>query len=202
MDTSPRYGLVAIAASAGGITALQTLLSTLPRDLPVPVAVVLHRSRREVDLLPMVLGRSSTLPVRPAEPGKPVQPGTVYVAPADAHLLVGSDRRFELMDGGRIRHVRSSADPLFSSAAHVLGPVIGVVLTGMGEDGTDGVQAMKRAGGIVIAQDEATAEWFGMPRSAIGTGAVDYVLPLDRIGAKLVELLTHHADLTPTGATS
>ena len=100
MDTSPRYGLVAIAASAGGITALQTLLSTLPRDLPVPVAVVLHRSRREVDLLPMVLGRSSTLPVRLAEPGKPVQPGAVYVAPADAHLVVGSDRRFELMDGG------------------------------------------------------------------------------------------------------
>jgi len=202
MDTSARYGLVAIAASAGGITALQTLLSTLPRDLPVPVAVVLHRSRRDVDLLPMVLGRSSTLPVRLAEPGKPVQPGTVYVAPADAHLLVGSDRRFELMDGGRIRHVRSSANPLFTSAAHVLGPVIGVVLTGMGQDGTDGVQAVKRAGGIVIAQDEATAEWFSMPRSAIGTGAVDYVLPLDRIGAKLVELLDQHADLTPTGATS
>ena len=202
MDTSPRYGLVAIAASAGGITALQALLSTLPRDLPVPMAVVLHRSWRDVDLLPMVLGRSSTLPVRLAEPGKPVQPGTVYVAPADAHLLVGSDRRFELMDGGRIRHVRSSANPLFTSAAYVLGPVIGVVLTGMGQDGTDGVQAVKRAGGIVIAQDEATAEWFSMPRSAIGTGAVDYVLPLDRIGAKLVELLDQHADLTPTGATS
>ena len=202
MDTSARYGLVAIAASAGGITALQALLSTLPRDLPVPMAVVLHRSRRDVDLLPMVLGRSSTLPVRLAEPGKPVQPGTVYVAPADAHLLVGSDRRFELMDGGRIRHVRSSANPLFTSAAYVLGPVIGVVLTGMGQDGTDGVQAVKRAGGIVIAQDEATAEWFSMPRSAIGTGAVDYVLPLDRIGAKLVELLDQRADLTPTGATS
>ena len=202
MDTSPRYGLVAIAASAGGITALQALLSTLPRNLPVPVAVVLHRSRREVDLLPKVLGRSSTLPVRLAEPGKAVQPGTVYVAPADAHLVVGSDRRFELMDGGRIRHVLSSANPLFSSAAQVLGPVIGVVLTGMGKDGSDGVQAVKQAGGIVIAQDEATSEWFSMPRSAIATGAVDYVLPLDRIGTKLLELLDHHAGLTPTGATS
>ena len=116
--------------------------------------------------------------------------------------MVGSDRRFELMDGGRIQHVRSSANPLFTSAAHVLGPVIGVVLTGMGQDGTSSVQAVKRAGGIVVAQDEATAEWFSMPRSAIGTGAVDYVLPVDRIGAKLVELLDHHAGLTPTGATS
>jgi two-component system, chemotaxis family, protein-glutamate methylesterase/glutaminase len=202
MDTPTRYGLVAIAASAGGIPALQTLLSTLPRNLPVPVAVVLHRSRRELDLLPMVLGRWSTLPVRPAEPGKPVQPGTVYVAPADAHLVVGSDCRFELMDGRRIQHLLSSANPLFATAAQVLGPVIGVVLTGMGQDGTDGVQAVKQAGGIIIAQDEATSEWFSMPRSAIATGLVDYVLPLDRIGAKLVELLDHHAGLTPTGATS
>jgi two-component system chemotaxis response regulator CheB len=202
MDTSTRYGLVAIAASAGGIPALQILLSALPRNLPVPVAVVLHRSPREMDLLPMVLGRWSTLPVRPVEPGQPVQAGTVYVAPADAHLVVAASRRFELIDGRRIRHVSSSANPLFTSAAHVLGPVIGVVLTGMGQDGTDGVQAVKQAGGIVIAQDEATSEWFSMPRSAIATGLVDYVLPLDRIGAKLVELLDHHASLTPTGATS
>jgi two-component system chemotaxis response regulator CheB len=202
MDTSTRYGLVAIAASAGGIPALKALLSTLPRNLPVPVAVVLHRSRRELDLLPMVLGRSSPLPVRRVEPGQTILPGTVYVAPADAHLVVSTNRRFELIDGRRIRHVFSSANPLFSTVADVLGPVIGVVLTGMGRDGTDGVQAVKQAGGIVIAQDEATSEWFSMPRSAIDTGVVDYVLPLDRIGAKLVELLDHRAGLTGKGATS
>ena len=112
------------------------------------------------------------------------------------------NRRFELIDGRRIRHVFSSANPLFTTAADVLGPVIGVVLTGMGRDGTDGVQAVKEAGGVVIAQDEATSEWFSMPRSAIATGAVDYVLPLDRIGAKLVELLDRLPDLTSTGATS
>jgi two-component system chemotaxis response regulator CheB len=166
------------------------------------VAVVLHRSRREIDLLPMVLARSRTLPVRRVEPGQAVQPGTVYVAPADAHLVVSPTHRFELIDGRRIRHVFSSANPLFTTAADVLGPVIGVVLTGMGRDGTDGVQAVKQAGGIVIAQNEATSEWFSMPRSAIASGAVDYVLPLDRIGAKLVELLDHRAGLTPTGATS
>jgi two-component system chemotaxis response regulator CheB len=202
MDTSTPYGLVAIAASAGGIPGLKALLATLPRNLPVPVAVVLHRSRRELDLLPMVLGRSSPLPVRRVEPGETILPGTVYVAPADAHLVVSQDRRFELIDGRRIRHVFSSANPLFSTAADVLGPVIGVVLTGMGRDGTDGVQAVKQAGGIVIAQDEATSEWFSMPRSAIDTGVVDYVLPLDRIGAKLVGLLDHRAGLTWKGATS
>jgi two-component system chemotaxis response regulator CheB len=202
MDNFAPYGLVAIAASAGGIPALQTLLSTLPRNLPVPVAVVLHRSPRELDLLPAVLQRRSTLPVRRVEPGQPVQSGTVYVAPADAHLVVSPNRRFELIDGRRIRHVFSSANPLFTTAADVLGPVIGVVLTGMGRDGTDGVQAVKEAGGVVIAQDEATSEWFSMPRSAIATGAVDYVLPLDRIGAKLTELLDNHAGLTPRGATS
>jgi two-component system chemotaxis response regulator CheB len=166
------------------------------------VAVVLHRTRRQEDLLPLVLGRSSALPVRRVEPGKPMQPGTVYIAPPDAHLIVGADRRFDLMDGRRIRHVLSSANPLFTTAAEVLGPVIGVVLTGMGRDATDGVQAVKQAGGAVIAQDEATSEWFSMPRSAIATGAVDYVLPLDRISAKLVELLERQHGLTPTGATS
>ena len=200
MDTPTRYGLVAIAASAGGFTALQSLLSSLPRNLPVPVAVVLHRARRQEDLLPLVLGRSSVLPVRLVEPGQPVQPGTVYLAPADAHLVVARDRRFGVVDGKRIRHVFSSANPLFTTAADVLGPVIGVVLTGMGRDATDGVQAVKQAGGTVIAQDEATSEWFSMPRSAIATGAVDFVLPLDRIGAKLLELLDRHADLTRTGA--
>jgi two-component system chemotaxis response regulator CheB len=193
---------VAIAASAGGIAALKALLSTLPQNFPVPVAVVLHRSRRELDLLPGVLGRSSRLPVRHVEPGQSVLPGTVYVAPADAHLVVSPNRRFELIDGRRIRHVFSSVNPLFTTAADVLGPVIGVVLTGMGRDATDGVQAVKEAGGVVIAQDEATSEWFSMPRSAIATGAVDYVLPLDCIGAKLMELLDHRASLPRTGVTS
>ena len=199
MDTSARYGLIAIAASAGGITALQELLSTLPPDLPVPVAIVLHRSRRAEDLLPRVLARSSVLPVRRAQSGELVRPGTVYVAPADAHLIIAPGGRFDLIDGERIRHVFSSANPLFITAAQLLGPVIGVVLTGMGRDATDGVQAVKQAGGAVIAQDETTSEWFSMPSSAIATGAVDYVLPLGRIGAKLVELLDPRAGLTSIG---
>jgi two-component system chemotaxis response regulator CheB len=201
MEIRTPYGLVAIAASAGGIPALQRLLSTLPPAFPAPVAVVLHRTRRQEDLLPLVLGRSSALPVRRVEPGRPKQAGTVYIAPPDAHLIVAPDRRFDLMGGRRIRHVLSSANPLLTTAAEVLGPVIGVVLTGMGRDATDGVQAVKQAGGVVIAQDEATSEWFSMPQSAIATGAVDYVLPLDRIGAKLVELLDRQPGLTPTGAT-
>lgn len=200
MDTPARYGLVVIAASAGGVPALRVLLSSLPPTFPVPLAVVLHRIHRRQDLLPGLLGRWSTLPVVSAQAGQPVRPGTVYIAPDDAHLVVSPARRFELFDGRRIRHLRSSANPLFTTAAQVLGPVIGVVLTGMGRDATDGVQSVKEAGGVVIAQDQGTSAWFSMPRSAIATGAVDYVLPLDQIAPKLVQLLNHDAGLIPTGA--
>jgi two-component system chemotaxis response regulator CheB len=197
MDTIEPFGMVAIASSAGGITALRKLLSTLPADYALPVAVVQHRSRHDPDLLPGVLKRASALPVRSVRPGEPVRRGTVYVAPPDAHLVVTPDQRFELADGKRICHVLSSANPLFTSAARALGPVIGVVLTGKGRDATDGVRAIKAAGGTVIVQDEATSEWFGMPGSAIETGRVDYVLPLEQIGAKLVELLENGAKPEP-----
>lgn len=200
MSTPLRYGMIAIATSTGGVQALRTLLSSLPRDLPVPVTVVLHRTRRAPDLLPELLSRWSSLPVHAVRPGQVIQPAHIYVAPASAHLVVSPSRRLELIDGRRIRHVLSSANPLFSSAAEVLGPVIGVVLTGMGADATDGVQAVKQAGGVVIAQDETSSVSFSMPSAAIATGAVDFVLPLDRIGAKLLELVAPAGDLTPTRA--
>jgi two-component system chemotaxis response regulator CheB len=101
--------------------------------------------------------------------------------------MVDADLRVALADGRKIRGVLSSANPLFESAARALpSRVIAVVLTGYDRDGTDGVQAVKRSGGIVIAQDEATSESFGMPRSAIETGCVDRVLPLQEIGPALV----------------
>lgn len=120
--------------------------------------------------------------------------GTVYLAPTDLHLIVNPDHTLDFMGGGRIRFVLSSANPLFASAARATGKrTIGVVLTGGDSDATDGVQAIKQEGGIVIAQDRATSECFEMPGSAIGTGAVDYVLPLDRIGPALVSLVHGHS---------
>jgi two-component system chemotaxis response regulator CheB len=114
----------------------------------------------------------------------------VHLAPLDAHLVVRPDGLFGVRDGRKIRFMRSSANPLFESAAASLhGRVLAVVLTGRANDATDGVQAVRKRGGTVIAQDQATSLAFSMPGSAIGTGAVDHVLPLDRIGPALVELV-------------
>ena len=188
MSRRPGYGLVVIAASAGGIPALRQVLSSLPASFALPVAVVQHRTTRVRDLLPGILAKWSALPVKAAAAGQPILPGTVYVARPDLHLIVNPDRTFGMTDGRRISYVRSSANPLLASAARELGPIIGVVLSGSGSDATDGVQAVKSAGGVVLVQDAATAEYYGMPSAAISTGVVDRVLPIDRIGPALVDL--------------
>lgn len=184
-----RYELVVMAASYGGVQALVRVLSLLPADFPLPICVVQHRSAQHPHLLDKVLGRRSALVVKMAENREVLQPGTVYLAPPHMHMRVRADRSLAFTDGVKIRHVHSSANPLFESAAEALGGrVIGVVLTGFDSDGTDGVQAIRHAGGIVLAQDEATSAAFNMPRSAIETGAVHQILPLDRIPAELARL--------------
>ena len=194
MDKIPaghRFDLVLLAASTGGVQALGEVLSALPADFPAALALVLHRKGRKIDLLPAVLARRTGLPVKAAEENETIRPGVVYVAPADWHLTIGAQGRFAIRDGTRIHHVLSSANPLFESGAEVLGKrLIAVVLTGWGGDATDGVQAVKQHGGVVIAQDSATSAARGMPQSAIATGSVDYVLPLAEIGPALVELAT------------
>jgi two-component system chemotaxis response regulator CheB len=192
--------LVVIAASAGGVEALKTVLSGLPANFPIPVAVVQHRTATPPNLLSRVLGRHTRLAVKTAEQAERMQPGTVYLAPPDLHLTVGPDRTACLMDGQRIRHVRSSANPLFATAAEVLGGrVLAVVLTGGDRDATDGVQTVRAHGGTIIAQDEATSACFAMPRSAIETGCVSRVLPLPDIAPALVDLVTAAADRKADG---
>jgi two-component system chemotaxis response regulator CheB len=184
------YDLVVIAASLGGVQALGTLLSALPADFPVPIAIVQHRTTQLPNLLPEVLCRRTSLKVKTVEEREALRPGTVYLAPPDLHFTVRPDHTACLSDGRRIRHVLSSANPLFESAAETFGGrVLAVVLTGFGRDGTDGVQAVKAHGGTVIAQDRATSQMFGMPASAIATGCVSQVLPLSEIGPALVRLV-------------
>ena len=127
--------------------------------------------------------------MRQAEDGDTPQPGTVYIAPSDTHLVIGIDCRLELLRSPPVRFQRPSADVLFESLAkHVGGAAVVIVLSGMGSDGADGAVAVKGAGGRVMAQDEASAEYFGMPGSAIATGAVDRVLPVGEIGAALSDM--------------
>lgn len=197
----PRTWFIGIAASAGGLEALRPILRSLAPDLPAAIAVVLHRPPGHVGDLLNILGRSTPWPVGLAGQGQAIEPRHVYLAPSESHLTVTPEQRFLCRDGTRIRFVRSSANPLFDSAARVFeGRVIAVVLSGSGADATDGVQAVKARGGIVIAQEPATAPQSSMPESAIRTGAVDYVLPVEAIGPALNDLVHGRPVSVPAGA--
>jgi two-component system chemotaxis response regulator CheB len=182
--------LIALAASAGGVRALQTIMRALPDTLDAAIVVLLHRPVRPKSELTSILRRCTSLPVVEAHAGDRIVPGVVYVARPDLHLLVTPDCHFEYRDGHRIKFVRSSANPLFESAAGAFdGRLVAVVLTGGGSDATDGVQSVRAAGGTVIAQDKATSEHWSMPESAIRSGAVDMVLPLEEIAPALAGLV-------------
>ncbi|MCI3931832.1 chemotaxis protein CheB [Streptomyces sp. AN091965] len=178
------YAVVAVASSAGGIRALGELLGALGEDLSVPVLVVQHLDPRHRTVIVDVLARRTRLPVKLAGHDERALPGTVYVAPPDRHLLVGSDGVLSLSSSALVHFVRPSADLLFESVAGAYGPgAIACVLTGTGVDGAMGVDAVKSRGGTVIVQDPWSAEFKGMPEAAVGTGTVDFVLPLEEIAA-------------------
>jgi len=182
---------VLVAASAGGLSALTSVLSELPADFPASVAIVQHIEPHHRSMLAEILGRSCALPVTQATDGQRFEPGVVHVAPPDHHLLVDADGSLTLTRTELVHFVRPSADLLFESGAASFGNrAIGIVLTGTGSDGSLGVEAIKRRGGTVIAQDEATSDFFGMPGAAIDSGAVDFVLPLDQIADALTSLVS------------
>lgn len=179
--------IVALAASAGGLTALRHVLAGLPASFPVPVMVVLHLEAGRESKLADILGRSTELVVRQAVDLDGLEPGHVYVAPPGRHLTV-ADGTIRLTDDPPEHFVRPSADLLFRSVSEAYdGQAVVVVLSGSGRDGAAGVTAVHRAGGTVFVQDADDAEHPGMPSSAISTGAVDRVLPLDQIARALTE---------------
>ncbi|MEP6574011.1 MAG: chemotaxis protein CheB [Gemmatimonadota bacterium] len=201
MHRDSQFRLVVLAASAGGLEGIEIILASLPADWPLPVAVVLHRSIQRPNLLRDVLARSTVLTVKQAETGEFPVPGVIYLAPSEFHLALRADGTFVCRDGALIHHLRSSADPLFCSAADVIGSgVIAVVLSGGGTDALDGVLAVHRAGGVVIAQDKETSRVFGMPGAAISSGVVDYTLPIERIGPTLCTLVREGRPLPPLGS--
>lgn len=182
------FQLVAIAASAGGLSALTTILREIPAEFPVPIAVVQHVDPTHRSLVASILARRTALTVKQAEAHEHLLAGVVYVAPPGSHMLIGDDRNVQLTYTEPVHHVRPCADQLFESAARVFGTVIGVILSGTGTDGAVGAVAIKNAGGALIAQDEASAAFFGMPQAAIAMGVVDFVLPLDKIAPALIAL--------------
>jgi two-component system chemotaxis response regulator CheB len=180
--------VVVIGASAGGVEALIRLFAELPGDFPAAVAVVIHRSPYFAGKLGHVLGRRSALPVVEPEDGALVKPGSIYLAPRDQHVLLEAGA-FRLNRGPRQHHTRPAIDPLFVSAARTYGKrVVGVILSGGGDDGVVGAIAINVVGGLVLVQDPDEARVGHMPRTAIARDHVDAVLPLAGIAAGLTSL--------------
>src|SRR5438105_2391413 len=184
------FDVVALASSAGGIAAIGHILASLPADFPAAIVVVQHLDPRHRSLMAEILRRRTSLDVVQAAEGDRIRPGTVHIAPPDRHLLVNRDGSLSLSHSELVHFVRPSADLLFESvAASYKERAIAVVLTGTGSDGSMGIGAIKKMGGTVVAQDQASAEFDGMPAAAIRSGNPDFILPLDEIAAALVTLV-------------
>ncbi|HEX7125089.1 MAG TPA: chemotaxis response regulator protein-glutamate methylesterase [Thermodesulfobacteriota bacterium] len=188
---APRCG-VAIGASTGGVMALQAVLAKLRAPLEAPVFVAQHMPAHFTAAFAQLLEDSTGLPAREARDGEPVQPGRVYVAPGGRHLTVvaggagAQGARLCVSDEPAAITLRPSVNRLFESVARVYGAgAVAVVLTGMGNDGTDGLAAVKAAGGIALCQDESTSVVYGMPGSAVRAGLADVVAPVGRLGEEI-----------------
>lgn len=181
-----RIEAVVIAASLGGLQAISRVLQGLPTDFPAPVLVVQHLSARSPSVLDDIIQVRSNLRVKWATEGETLSPGTAYLAVPDRHLTVTGNGRLSLVQSEPVNWVRPAADVLFASVAEQFGEsALAVVLTGGLHDGMAGAMHIKRRGGWVLAQDEASSRCFEMPRAAINAGAVDFVLPLDSLPAAI-----------------
>ena len=182
--------LVALGASAGGPGALAKLLSGLPADFPAAVVIVQHVDAQFARGLANWLGTQSSLPVRLVEEGDLPHPGTVLLAGRDHHLVLSGPARLGYARATAACAYRPSVDRFFNSVAeHWKGNAVGVVLTGMGRDGAEGLLALRRQGFHTIAQDEATSAVFGMPKAAAELHAAAEILALDKIASRLVNIV-------------
>jgi two-component system, chemotaxis family, protein-glutamate methylesterase/glutaminase len=181
-----RSPVVVVASSTGGPATLMKFVPMFSRNFPGVVLIAQHMPGNFTAQFSKQLAEASAIRVKEAESGETLQPGTVYICPGSHHLRLSSSGRITLDDGPRISGYRPCADLAMETAAAYSGAMtIGVVLTGMGNDGSRGIQAVKIAGGYVIVQDESTSVIFGMPSEAIKTGAVDQVLPIESIYAAI-----------------
>ena len=191
LTTWPPSGprVLVIAVSTGGPSALQRLVPALPADTRFSALIVQHMPANFTTTLAERLNAISAVTVREARDGDRPIAGVVYVAPGDRHLEVSERGFLRLGDGVPVNGCRPSADVTMAGAARAFGSrAIGLVMTGMGKDGTAGLAAIKQAEGVTLAQDKQSSVIFGMPKSAIDAGVVDEVLPLDRIARRLTEL--------------
>lgn len=190
-DKVPFTNIIAIAASTGGPNALNVILPDFPKDFGCPIVIAQHIAEGFVAGLVEWLAKISKLAVKVAENGDPILPGQVYVSPPDRHMVVTYGNRIAFVERGLRDLYHPSCDALLTSVATVYGAkAIGVILTGMGGDGVEGLLRIKEAKGRTIAQDEETSIVYGMPKKALEAGCVDLVCPLSQIGKRLLGMVS------------
>jgi two-component system, chemotaxis family, protein-glutamate methylesterase/glutaminase len=183
-----RNGLVVVGASAGGVEALTILVGGLPPGFQHAVAIVLHLSEVGPSAMPEILARAGSLPAAHAVDGERILGGRIYIAPPGSHLTVDGDR-FRLDNGPSIKGHRPAIDPLFETAAQSCGSrVVGVILSGMLDDGARGLAAVQQSGGLAIVQDPADASYGSMPTAALRHVVADFVLRAAEIGPLLASV--------------
>jgi two-component system chemotaxis response regulator CheB len=197
-----RFPIVVLGASTGGPATVMRLAPGFTRDFPAAVFLVQHMPATFTTQYAAQLAEFTSIRVKEAEPNEPVQPGTLYICPGAQHLRITPTGRIQLdSTSGRINGYLPNIDVTMETAAAYAGAMtIGVVLTGMGNDGAAGAKAIRNAGGLVIAQDEATSVIFGMPAEAIKAANVEQVLPLDDIYAAIEKRVINICKATPAGA--
>jgi two-component system chemotaxis response regulator CheB len=197
-----RFPVVVLGASTGGPATVMRLAPGFTRDFPAAVFLVQHMPASFTTQYAAQLAEFTSIRVKEAETNEAVQPGTLYICPGAQHLRVTPSGRIQLDNtSGRINGYLPNIDVTMETVAAYAGAMsIGVVLTGMGNDGANGAKAIKSAGGMVLAQDEATSVIFGMPAEAIKLAAVDRVLPIDDIYAAIEKRVIGICKATPVGA--
>lgn len=181
-------GIIVIGTSLGGLHALRVILKGLPKEFPLPLAIVQHRDKNSENLFDLFLKAYCAMEIIEVCDKEMIIPGRVYIAPANYHLLV-EDGWFSLSTGPQVCYSRPSINVLFESAAYVYGKnTIGIILTGANQDGGKGLKTIKKFGGFTIAQDPRTAESSSMIDNAISLNVIDKIIPLESISKFLVEL--------------
>lgn len=184
------YKAVVIGTSAGGMEALGLILAKLPSHFPVPILIVQHLSPDSDGYMARRFDELYSLRVKEADEKEKVLAGTVYIAPANYHLLVEADESLSLTVDKKVNYARPSVDVLFESAADTYGDkLIGVILTGANSDGSNGLKKVKEKGGIAMVEDPHTAATSSMPKAAIKKSVIDYILTVNKIAEKLMELV-------------
>ena len=183
------YSAVVIGVSAGGMRILGNLLSSLPKDLSMPVIIVQHGKPTDDDFLISHFNEISKLGVSEAEEKEKIKPGRIYFAPLGYHLLIEEDKTFALTIDEKVNYSRPSIDVLFECAADAYGSnLIGVPLTGANNDGAQGMRSIYEKGGLTVVQDPKEAEYSCMPQAAIDNVHVHHILPIKKILELLIKL--------------